>query len=116
MMKTSQIYLDFAATTPLSNKVREKMEPYFSEDYGNPSSIHFWGQKADTVIEESRQRIAELLNAKSSEVLFTSGGTESDNLAIRGTAFAMRNARNANHILISPVEHHAVSQTAKQLC
>jgi cysteine desulfurase len=115
MMKTSQIYLDFAATTPLSNKVRVKMEPYFSEDYGNPSSIHFWGQKAETIIEESRQRIAELLNAKSREIIFTSGGTESDNLAIRGSAFAMRKAHNANHILISPVEHHAVSQTAKQL-
>ncbi|MEX1071430.1 MAG: cysteine desulfurase family protein, partial [Anaerolineales bacterium] len=109
------IYLDYAATTPLDPQVLEAMQPYFGGDFGNPSSVHGFGQRAETALEEARQRMAELLNAQPEEILFTSGGTESDNLALRGGALAARQQGGVNHILISPVEHHAVSKTAEQL-
>ena len=115
MKKTSQVYLDYAATTPILPEVVKKMEPYFSEVFGNPSSIHRWGQEAEAAIESQRLRISRIIHAKSEEIIFTSGGTDSDNLALRGTALAMQKAKSANHLLISPVEHHAVSQTARQL-
>lgn len=110
-----KIYLDYAATTPLDSRVLAAMEPYFGEDFGNPSSVHGFGQRAETALEEARGRMAELLNCAPEEILFTSGGTESDNLALRGAALAAREQRGAKHLLISPVEHDAVSKTAKQL-
>jgi cysteine desulfurase len=91
------------------------MQPYFNEDFGNPSSIHRFGQKAEHALETARERMAGCLNARPDEIVFTSCGSESDNLALRGAAFAARRDRGANHILISPVEHHAVSHTAGQL-
>ena len=91
------------------------MLPYLNQDFGNPSSIHRYGQKADAALEAAREFIAAGLQCKPDEIIFTSCGTESDNLAIRGSALAMRKLRGANHILISPVEHHAVSRTAQQL-
>ncbi len=109
------IYLDYSATTPMDETVLKSMYPYFSMDFGNPSSIHHYGQKAEQALEESRNTIASFLGCKSQEVIFTSGGTESDNLALRGVALARKKDRSANHILISPVEHQAVSSTAKQL-
>ena len=109
------IYLDYAATTPVDPRVLDYMQPYFSELFGNPSSIHAHGQKAEAAVETARETIAAILNCTPQEIIFTSCGSESDNLAIRGAAFAARQERGANHILISPVEHHAVSQTAKQL-
>jgi cysteine desulfurase len=115
MSARKPIYLDYAATTPLDARVLESMQPYFGASFGNPSSVHGFGQRAETALEDARQRIAELLNAKPEEIIFTSGGTESDNLALRGAALAARQKRGANHILISPVEHHAVSKTAEQL-
>lgn len=109
------VYLDYAASTPLDPRALEAMLPYFSEDFGNPSSVHLYGQRAETAIEAARGSIAALINARPEEVLFTSGGSESDNLALRGVALAARETRRANHLLISPVEHDAVSHTAKQL-
>lgn len=112
---SSKTYLDYSATTPLHPEALKTMEPFFKGSFGNPSSIHSFGQAADAAIEEARGKIAKYLNCFPKEVLFTSGGTESDNLALRGIAFQAQKERNANHILISPVEHHAVSHTAKQL-
>jgi cysteine desulfurase len=91
------------------------MLPYFTEVFGNPSSIHNCGQKAEAALERSRETIAQGLSCRPGEVIFTSCGSESDNLALRGVAFASRRKREADHILISPVEHHAVSRTAQQL-
>lgn len=108
------IYLDYAATTPLDERVLEAMLPYLREDFGNPSSVHYYGQRAETALENARGRMAELLNAEPDEVIFTSGGTESDNLALRGAAMAGRR-RGATRLLISPVEHDAVTKTARQL-
>ncbi|MGD2026779.1 MAG: cysteine desulfurase family protein [Anaerolineales bacterium] len=110
-----KVYLDYAATTPMDRRVREVMEPYFADSFGNPSSTHQFGQAADAAVENARQTMAEIFNCRPSEIIFTSGGSESDNLALRGTALATRESRGANHILISPVEHPAVSKTAEQL-
>jgi cysteine desulfurase len=114
-MEKSKIYLDYAATTPIDKRVMEAMLPYFSEFFGNSSSIHYFGQQAENALEQSRETMASLLHCTSQEIIFTSCGSESDNLALRGIAFSERNRRKANHILISPVEHHAISKTALQL-
>lgn len=109
------IYLDYAATTPVDPRVVETMLPYFNENFGNSSSIHHFGQRAEAALEDAREILADGLNCQPNEVVFTSCGSESDNLAIRGAALAARERRGANHILISPVEHHAVTRTAQQL-
>ena len=109
------LYLDYSATTPLDPRVLRAMLPFFHEEFGNPSSIHRYGQRAEAAVESSREVCSALLNCHPSEIVFTSCGSESDNLALRGVAFAARHLRHANHILISPVEHHAVSHTAEQL-
>jgi cysteine desulfurase len=114
-MNGKRYYLDYAATTPLDERVLAAMAPYFSEIFGNPSSVHTWGQQAEYALEQSREQVSRVLNARSEEIVFTSCGSESDNLAIRGAAFFQRKTCGANHILISPVEHPAVSQTARQL-
>lgn len=108
-------YLDYAATTPLDPRVLDAMLPHLEHNFGNPSSIHYYGQKAEAAVENSRFTIAEVFNCLPEEIVFTACGSESDNLALRGSALAARRDRNANHILISPVEHHAVSATAEQL-
>lgn len=115
MDTNSKIYLDYAATTPVDRRVLDAMLPFFEHNFGNPSSVHTFGQRAEAALEKARELVAEQLNCHPEEVLFTSCGTESDNLALRGAAFAAREQRGANHILISPVEHHAVSHTASQL-
>ena len=115
MTLPSKIYLDYAATTPVDGRVLEAMLPYFSQVFGNPSSVHTFGQMAEAALEEAREKVASQLNCQPGEVTFTSCGTESDNLALRGAALAARQQRGANHLLISPVEHHAVSRTAEQL-
>jgi len=115
MTEKSPIYLDYAATTPVDPRVLNAMLPYFQHDFGNPSSIHWFGQRAESAVENAREICAQALNCQPNEILFTSCGSESDNLALRGAALAARQHRNANHILISPVEHYAVSHTAKQL-
>lgn len=114
-MTKDRIYLDYSATTPVDPRVFETMLPYFSQEFGNPSSIHYFGQIAEGAMEEARQKIASILHCVPEELIFTSCGSESDNLALRGVALAARQQRDANHILISPVEHHAVSHTALQL-
>jgi len=101
-----RIYLDHAATTPAHPEVTEAMSPYYSEVFGNPSSIHSFGQEARTAVEEAREKVAALINAKKDEIVFTSGGTESDNFAIKGACLA--NKAKRNRILTTPIEHHAV--------
>ncbi len=115
MVEGERVYLDFAATTPLNKQVLSAMLPYFFEDFGNPSSVHTWGQNSEAAIETARETLAKLLHANTDQVVFTSGGTESDNLAIRGGAHHAQKLRKASHILISPVEHPAVAQTAMNL-
>jgi cysteine desulfurase len=108
-------YFDYAATTPVDARILSAMLPYFSQIFGNTSSVHLIGQQAEAALENARQNVAKVLNASLGEVIFTACGSESDNLALRGVALASRRQRGADHILISPVEHHAVSRTAQQL-
>jgi cysteine desulfurase len=110
-----QVYLDYAATTPVDPRALEAMMPYFSDSFGNPSSIHRYGQKAEAAIEAARERVAFALNCDPDEIVFTSCGSESDNLALRGSALAAHEMTGANRILTSKAEHHAVSKTAEQL-
>ena len=109
------IYLDYAATTPVDNRVLNMMLPYFRESYGNPSSIHRYGQKAESAVDDAREKVATVLHCKPGEILFTSCGSESDNLALRGAALAKRKTSGQKWILIARNEHHAVSRTAEQL-
>ena len=115
MNKKKRIYLDYAATTPVDPRVLQVMLPYFNEAFGNPSSYHSYGQYAETALENSREIVAQNMHCLPSEVIFTSCGTESDNLALRGATIFAQKERGAKHILISPVEHHAVTRTAQQL-
>jgi cysteine desulfurase len=115
MVNNKKVYLDFAATTPVHDDVLQAMTPYFQQDFGNPSSLHAWGQVAEGAVEKSRLQIAHFLHANESEIYFTSCGTESDNLALKGVALAKRNSTGANKILISSVEHHAILHSAQQL-
>lgn len=107
------IYLDYAATTPLDKRVLDAMMPYFSDSFGNPSSIHRFGQKAETAIEEAREKVAKILHCRADEIIFTSGGTEADNLALRGVMMARRDS--TKWLLTAKTEHPAVSKTAIQL-
>ncbi|HEX7620298.1 MAG TPA: cysteine desulfurase family protein [Anaerolineales bacterium] len=109
------IYLDYAATTPVDPRVLNAMLPYFNETFGNPSSVHLYGQKAEEAVESAREAVAAVLHCRPGEIVFTSCGSESDNLAIRGTALAMREKTGANWILTSRAEHPAVSKTTEQL-
>jgi cysteine desulfurase len=109
------IYLDYAATTPVDPRVLNAILPFFNETFGNPSSIHIYGQQAEAAIESARESVADVLDCRPDEIVFTSCGSESDNLAIRGTALAMREKTGANWILASRAEHHAVSRTVEQL-
>ena len=108
-----RIYLDYAATTPTDPEVVKAMLPYFTEDFGNPSSIYSYGQEAKGAVEEARVKVADLISARDEEIVFTSGGTEADNFALKGVAFA--NESKGNHIITSSIEHHAVIQTCKFL-
>lgn len=110
-----RVYLDHAATTPPDPRVLEAMWPVFSRDWGNPSSIYLEGQTAHRWLDEARARCARLLGADPGEIIFTSGGTESDNAAIRGAAIAQRDRGRGDHIVTSQVEHHAVLHTVEQL-
>jgi cysteine desulfurase len=108
-----RIYLDYAATTPTHPEVLKAMLPYFSEDYGNPSSIYSYGQEAKNAIEGARATIANFIGAQEEEIIFTSGGTEADNFALKGVAFA--NKHKGDHIILSSIEHHAVIEACKFL-
>ncbi|TAM80944.1 MAG: cysteine desulfurase NifS [Acidobacteria bacterium] len=108
-----RVYLDNNATTPVAPEVFEAMKPYFLNDYGNASSIHWYGQRARAAVEESREQLARLLNARPSEIVFTSGGTESDNQSLFGIVRASK--REAKHLITTTIEHSAVLHTAKEL-
>ena len=109
----NRIYLDYAATTPVHPEVVNAMLPYFSEVFGNPSSLHACGQEAKGAMEEARAKIASTIGAQDGEIVFTSGGTEADNYALKGVAYA--NESKGNHIITSSIEHHAVLETARFL-
>jgi len=104
-----RIYLDYAATTPTHPEVVKAMLPYFTEVFGNPSAIHACGQEAKGAIEEARAKVASLIGAQDEEIVFTSGGTEADNFALKGIAYA--NENKGNHIITTPIEHHAILET-----
>ncbi|UCH07886.1 MAG: cysteine desulfurase NifS [Deltaproteobacteria bacterium] len=108
-----RIYLDYAATTPVDPEVVKAMSPFFTETFGNPSGTYSYGQEAKEVIDEARVKVSELIGAKADEIVFTSGGTESDNFALVGVAYA--NQARGNHIITTPVEHHAVTETCNYL-
>lgn len=108
-----RIYLDHSATTPVDRDVAELMITYYTEKYGNPSSVHSFGREAKQALEQARRQVAELIGANPQEVTFTSGGTEADNLAILGTAEALRD--KGKHIITSCIEHHAVLETCEYL-
>ncbi len=108
-----RVYFDNNATTPLAPEVFEVMRPYLLEDYGNASSIHWFGQRAKAGVEKAREQVARLLNARSSEIVFTSGGTESDNAAMLGIVEAARGERK--HVVTTAIEHPAVLSTGKSL-
>jgi cysteine desulfurase len=110
---SKQVYMDHSATTAVDTAVTEAMLPYFSEKYGNPSSLYSIGRQSRRAIEESRQKVADLIGAKKEEIIFTGSGTESDNLAIKGIALKNRNI--GDHIITSSIEHHAVLHTCKYL-
>jgi cysteine desulfurase len=110
---SKQVYMDHSATTAVDPAVIEAMLPYFSEKYGNPSSLYSIGRQSRKAVEESRQKIADLIGAKKEEIIFTGSGTESDNLAIKGIALKNRNI--GDHIITSSIEHHAVLHTCKYL-
>ena len=117
------VYLDHAATTGVLPEVLDAMIPYYTEKYGNPSSVHAWGRAAHQGMEGARRQVASVLACRPREIVFTSGGTESDNLALKGVAWAYRRGLNPNkqpdtgpgHIIISAIEHHAIIHSAEEL-
>jgi len=111
--KQMSIYLDYQSSKPVDPRVVKAMDPYFNKIYGNPSSLHSIGDKATDVLEKSRSKIAELIRAKPEEIIFTSGATESNNLALIG--YALRNKNKGKHIIISEIEHISIHNTVKFL-
>lgn len=108
-----RVYLDYAATTPTHPDVVKAMLPYFTDAFGNPSSLYSYGQESKTAIEEARAQVAKLIGARDEEIVFTSGGTGADNFALKGVAFA--NDNKGDHVITSSIEHHAVIETCKFL-
>jgi cysteine desulfurase len=113
--RTRTLYLDHAATTAVDPKVVEAMIPYFTEHYGNASSIYSLGRETRKAMDEARRTVAEILGCKPEEIIFTSCGSESDNLALRGVSSAQREASQGHHIITSPIEHHAIGHTCEHL-
>src|SRR6266446_4669625 len=107
------VYFDYNATAPLDSQVREAMLPYFGEGFGNPSSVHHVRRRARALLDAARERVAQVWACKPSEVIFTSGGTESNNLALFGVARQLR--AKGRHIVSSSVEHHAVLHCCQYL-
>ena len=108
-----KVYLDNNASTPIDPLVIKEMEPYINEFYGNPSSGHWLGKKGRGAIENSRNQVAKLIGAKPKEIIFTSGGSESNNMALKGIAFAYR--KKGSHIITSVIEHPAIINPCKYL-
>ena len=111
--KNKRIYLDYASTTPVDPRVMKAMAPYFSKKFGNSASLHSFGRKAKEALEKSRAILARAINARPREIIFTGSATESNNLALKGVAFANKN--KGKHIIISPIEHDCVLNSAKWL-
>jgi cysteine desulfurase len=114
-MAERQIYLDHAATTPVDDQVVAAMLPYFTEQFGNPSSIHRYGRRALEALDDARETVAAVLGANRKEIVFTGGGSEADNLAIKGVALAQRKAGRGAHLITSAIEHHAILHAAEYL-
>lgn len=110
-----RVYLDNNATTPVAPEVFEAMKPFLVDDYGNASSVHWFGQRARAAVENAREQVAKLINARPNDVAFTSGGTESDNLSLFGAVEAARTKDGTKHLIISSIEHHAVLHSAQAL-
>lgn len=112
-----KVFMDHASTTKVDDEVLDAMLPYFSKYFGNPSSIHLFGREAHDAVDLSRRKVADLLNAKEDEIIFTAGGTEADNIAIKGVAYKHKEKRGSKgpHIITSEIEHPAVLQTCKHL-
>ena len=112
-----KIFMDNASTTKVDKEVIDAMLPFFSEYFGNPSSLHLFGREARKSLDQSRKKVANLLNAKEDEIIFTAGGTESDNIAIKGAAYQNKNIRGSKgpHIITSAIEHPAVLEACKHL-
>ncbi len=107
------IYMDHSATSPVDPEVLEAMEPYFTDSFGNASTLYSLGREARTAMESARKQVASIIGATPDEIIFTSGGTESDNIAIKGTVFKLK--KKGNHIITSAIEHPAVDETCKYL-
>ncbi len=116
MTEKTEIYLDHSASTPVDPRVVEAMLPYFTETYGNASGLHRQARASARALDEARREVSEIFGCKPKEVVFTSCGSESDNLAIRGAAWAAKLAGKGQHLITSPIEHHAVTHTIDQLC
>ncbi|MFA0889418.1 MAG: cysteine desulfurase NifS [Synergistales bacterium] len=112
-MSPRKVYMDHSATTLVDGSVLERMLPFFSEKFGNPNSVHAWGREVRASVEEARASVARLVNAEPREILFTGGGSEADNLAIKGVAEAL--AEKGRHVVTTAIEHHAVLDTVKWL-
>jgi len=108
-----RIYMDYAATTPVDPRVLKAMQPYHSKKFGNTMSLHSFGQEAKKAIEQSRQKLASLMNARSGKVVFTGSATEANNQALKGVAFA--NKEKGRHIIVSSIEHHCILESARWL-
>ncbi|AKL95233.1 cysteine desulfurase NifS [Clostridium aceticum] len=108
-----KVYLDYAATTPVKKEVLEEMLPYFNQHFGNPSSIHSFGRESKKAVDSARDKVAKSLGAKPEEIYFTGSGSEADNWAVKGVAYALKN--KGNHIITSKIEHHAVLHTCEYL-
>ncbi len=115
MRERRQVYLDYSASTPVDARVLQAMLPYFGDVYGNSSSAHQVGGAAERAVEGARERVAAILHCRAAEVVFTGGGSESDNLAIRGAGWRSRQLGGSNRLITSPVEHSAVTQTIRQM-
>jgi cysteine desulfurase len=116
MSPQREIYLDHAASTPTDPQVVEVMLPYFSQIYGNASGLHKQARASARAIDDARRTVADILGCSPKEIVFTACGSESDNIAIRGVAWAQRQAGKGNHLITTPIEHHAVDHTFNQLC
>lgn len=116
MSENRAIYLDHAASTPTDPQVVEAMLPYFNEIYGNASGLHRQARASARAIDNARRQVADILGCTPKEIVFTACGSESDNIAIRGIAWAQKLAGKGNHLITTPIEHHAVSHTIDQLC
>src|SRR6185503_1496869 len=114
-MSDRYIYLDHAATTPVDERVVAAMLPYFTAKPGNPSSIHQAGRAALEALDDARETVAAVLGASRKEIIFTGGGSEADNLAIKGVALAQRKAGRGAHLITSAIEHHAILHAAEYL-